>query len=90
MDENKRTEEFKVDGADLMGKLKELIHEGNVTRVVVKTREGKTLLDMPLVVGAVGALLLPFWAAVAAVVGLANEYSLTVERAEEPAQPKAE
>lgn len=90
MEENKRTEEFHVDGANLMDKLKELVHEGNVQRVVIKNKDGRTLLDMPLVVGAVGALLLPFWAAVAAIVGVANEYSLSVERIETPAPTSTE
>lgn len=67
-----------------MDKLKELIHEGNVTRVVIKNKEGRVLMDMPMTAGAVGVVLLPFWAGVAAIVGLAKEFTLTVERHEEP------
>lgn len=73
-------EEFKVTGAKLMTKLKELIHEGNVRRVVLKNPDGRTLLDMPLNAGLAGAALLPFWAAVAAVAVLATDYSILVER----------
>lgn len=79
-------EEFKVTGGKLMAKLKELIHEGNVRRIVLKNPEGRTLLDMPLNAGIAGAALLPFWAAVGAVAVLATDYSILVERdAEAPA-----
>ncbi len=81
-------EEFKVTGGKLMAKLKELIHEGNVRRIVLKNPEGRTLLDMPLNAGIAGAALLPFWAAVGAVAVLATDYSILVERDAEP--PAAE
>lgn len=77
-------EEFKVTGGKLMAKLKELIHEGNVRRIVLKNPEGRTLLDMPLNAGIAGAALLPFWAAVGAVAVLATDYSVLVERDAEP------
>jgi hypothetical protein len=73
-------EEIKVSGAKLKAKLKELIKEGNVRRVVLRNAEGRTLLDMPLTAGFAGAALLPFWAAVGAVVALAKDYTLAVER----------
>ena len=73
-------EEIKVTGAKLMAKLKELIREGNVRRVVLKNPDGRTLLDLPLSAGIAGAALLPFWAAVGAVAVLATDYSILVER----------
>ena len=73
-------EEFKVKGTKLMAKLKELIHEGNVRRVVLKNPDGRVLLDMPLNAGLAGAALLPFWAAVGAVAVLATDYSVLIER----------
>ncbi len=73
-------EEIKVTGAKLMAKLKELIKEGNVRRIVLRNPEGRTLLDMPLTAGIAGAALLPFWAAVGAVAVLATDYSILVER----------
>lgn len=73
-------EEIKVTGAKLMSKLKELIKEGNVRRIVLRNPEGRTLLDMPLNAGIAGAALLPFWAAVGAVAVLATDYSILVER----------
>lgn len=73
-------EEIKVTGAKLMTKLKEIIKEGNVRRIVLRNPQGRTLLDMPLTAGIAGAALLPFWAAVGAVAVLATDYSILVER----------
>lgn len=73
-------EEIKVTGAKLMSKLKELIKEGNVRRIVLRNPQGRVLLDMPLNAGIAGAALLPFWAAVGAVAVLATDYSILVER----------
>lgn len=73
-------EEIKVTGAKLMTKLRELIKEGNVRRVVLRNPQGRTLFDMPLNAGIAGAALLPFWAAVGAVAVLATDYSILVER----------
>lgn len=73
-------EEIKVTGSKLMAKLKELIKEGNVRRIVLRNPQGRTLLDMPLNAGIAGAALLPFWAAVGAVAVLATDYSILVER----------
>jgi hypothetical protein len=73
-------EEIQVTGGKLKAKLKELIREGNVRRIVIRNPRGRTLLDMPLNAGVVGAALLPFWMAVATVVALAKEFTITVER----------
>jgi hypothetical protein len=73
-------EEIKVSGSKLKGKLKELLREGNVRRIILRNPEGRTLLDMPITAGIAGALLLPFWAAVGAVAALATDYTIGVER----------
>ena len=73
-------EEFKVSGEKLKDKLKELIREGNVRRIILKNPKGRVLLDMPLNAGVVGLALAPFWAAVAAIAVLATEYTVSVER----------
>lgn len=78
-------EEFKLNASTVLEKLKELIHEGNVRRVVLKNPEGRVLLDMPLNAGIAGVALLPFWAAVAGVLVLATDFTLLVERDPEPA-----
>ncbi|MCC7195656.1 MAG: DUF4342 domain-containing protein [Gemmatimonadaceae bacterium] len=68
-------------GADkLKDRLKELVHEGNVRRVIVRNAEGRTLIDMPLTAGIAGAVLLPLWTAVAGIVALAKEFTIVVER----------
>lgn len=82
-------EEFKVQGSKLITKLKELIHEGNVRRVVLKNPDGRVLLDMPLNAGLAGAALLPFWAAAGAVAVLATDYSVLIERDPETQVKKA-
>jgi hypothetical protein len=73
-------EEIKVTGGKLKAKLKELIREGNVRRVIIRNAQGRVLLDMPLNAGVAGAVLLPFWIAVGAVVALAKDFTIVVER----------
>jgi hypothetical protein len=73
-------DEIKVAGDKLKATLKQLIREGNVRRIIVRNASGRTLLDFPLTAGLAGALLLPFWAAVAGIVALAKEFTIVVER----------
>src|SRR5687768_18229814 len=77
------TEEHKVSGKNLLDRVKQLVHEGNVRRITIKNPEGKVLLDIPLTAGVVGAVLLPFWAAIGAIAALASDYTLVVERRSE-------
>jgi len=74
-----RTEEFKVSGANLKAKLKEILRKGTVRRVVIKNAQGRTVLDVPLAAGIVGAALMPFWAAIAGIAALASDYTIMVE-----------
>ena len=74
-----RTEEFKVSGANLKAKLKEVIRKGTVRRVVIKNAQGRTVLDIPLAAGIVGAALLPFWAAIGGIAMIASDYTIVVE-----------
>lgn len=81
--ESKQTsfqEEFKVTGDRVVSKVKELIREGNVRRVILKNEEGKTLLEIPLTIGVVGTLLLPVWAALGALAALVANLTIAVER----------
>jgi Domain of unknown function (DUF4342) len=73
-------EEIKVAGSNLKARLKELIREGNVRRVVIRNPQGRTLLDLPLTAGVAGAALLPFWAAIGTLAALASDYTVAVER----------
>jgi hypothetical protein len=73
-------EQFKVSGEKLKETLKNIVKEGNVRRVVVRNADGRTLLDMPLAAGVAGALLMPFWTALAGIVMLAKEFTVVIER----------
>lgn len=72
--------EFTVAGDKLTDTLAHLVREGNVRRVIVRNAAGRTLLDMPLAAGVAGAVLMPFWMAVAGVVALAKEFTVVIER----------
>lgn len=76
----KRKEEFKVSGEDLLKKVKQLIGEGNVRRITIKNKEDKTIVELPLSIGVVGAVLAPPLAAVGAIAALVTECTITVER----------
>ena len=78
-----KTEEIKVKGDDLISKIKEIIHEGNVRRIIVKNEEGRTLIEIPLTIGVVGAVLLPVWAALGAIAALVADCTIVIEKADE-------
>ena len=80
--EKTRTEEFTLDGEKLVSTVKELVREGNIRRISVRNREGRTLIDIPLTVGVVGAVLLPTLAALGAIAALVTECTIVVERVE--------
>jgi len=77
-----RQEEFTVSGEELLKKVKELIAEGNVRRIVIKNKEKKVIVEVPLTLGVVGALLAPPLAAVGAIAALVTECTIVVEREE--------
>jgi hypothetical protein len=79
---NTHTEEFHVNGEELIAKIKQLIHEGNIRRIIIKDKEGKILLEFPLTIGVVGAVLAPTLAAVGAVAALIGEATIVVEKTE--------
>lgn len=74
------TEEIKVSGGKLKAKLKEIIKEGGVRRIVIRNPKGRTLLDLPLAAGVAGAVLMPFWIAVGSIAALATDFTIMVER----------
>ena len=78
------TEEFRVNGEQLVAKLKELLHEGNIRRVIIKDKDGRTLIEIPLTIGVVGAILLPVWAAIGAIAALVTEATIVVEKVDSP------
>lgn len=83
MTENTRTEEFRVNGEALISKIKEILHEGNVRRIIIKDEKGATYIEIPMTVGVVGVILLPVWAAIGAIAALAANFNIVVEKAVE-------
>jgi hypothetical protein len=81
-EEKTRTEEFSVSGDMLLSKVKELVHGGNVRRVVIKNEEGKPLVDIPLTWGVVGAIVAPQLAAVGAIAAFVTHCTIVVEKVE--------
>ncbi len=75
-----KEETFRVKGEELLGKVKELIKEGNVRNITIKDKNGKTLIMFPLTIGVVGAVLAPVLAAVGAIAALIGECTISVER----------
>lgn len=75
-------EEFKVDGESLIAKVKELLHEGNIRKIIIKDDKGTTYIEIPLTLGIVGTLLLPVWAAIGAIAALAANFTIGVEKEE--------
>ena len=81
-EEKTHTEEFRVDGEKLIGKIKEVIHEGNIRRIIIKDKEGKTMLEIPMTFGVVGALIAPQLAAIGAIAALLTEATVVIEKEE--------
>ncbi|MGD8545813.1 MAG: DUF4342 domain-containing protein [Candidatus Bathyarchaeota archaeon] len=75
-------EEFSVSSDNLIERVKALLHEGNVTRIVVKDEAGKMLLEIPATVGVIGVVLAPWLAALGAIAALATRCKIIVERRE--------
>jgi len=78
-----RTEEFRVSGEEVLAKIKELIREGNVRRVAIRNEEDRTLIDIPLMLGVVGAVLAPQAAAIGAIAALVTDCTIVIEKTEE-------
>ncbi len=73
-------EEFSINSDDLVKKVKELVHEGNVTRIIVRDEQGEPLLDIPVTAGLIGAVIAPWLAALGAIAALVTRCRITVER----------
>jgi hypothetical protein len=79
-----RTQEFTINGDELLAKVRELVAEGNVRRLTIKNEEGRTMLEVPLTIGVIGVALLPVFAAIGALAALATRCTIIVERDDEP------
>jgi Domain of unknown function (DUF4342) len=80
-------EQFKVHGQDLANKVGELIHEGNVRRIIIKDERGHTFMEIPLTVAAIGVILAPILAAVGAIATVVSKFDVVVERTPPAAPP---
>ena len=79
---------FKLDRENvdrIVARIEQLIHEGNVRRVIVKNERGVTIMEVPLTIGLVGVALIPVWAAIGAIAALAADFTIQVERKDEDA-----
>lgn len=79
-DQKQPKEEFIVSGEQLLAKVNELIREGNIRRIVIRDRDDKSLIELPLTIGVVGTVLAPVLAAVGAIAALVTECKIVVER----------
>jgi hypothetical protein len=79
-DEKVHSEEFRVNGEELLGKIKNLVKEGNIRRIIIKDKEGKVIFEIPLTFGILGALIAPQLAAIGAIAALVTEATVVVEK----------
>ena len=78
----KTKHEFQVSGEELIKKVKELINEGNIRKIIIKNEKGITLIEIPLTIGVVGAILLPVWAALGAIAALVAKCTIVIDKKE--------
>jgi hypothetical protein len=79
-DKNEKEETYNIRGEELIEKVKELIKEGNVRKIIIKSKDGKVIAEFPLTIGVVGAVFAPVLAAVGAIAALVTECTITVMR----------
>ncbi len=84
-EEGDRKNEFRVSGEDLLKKVKDLIREGNVRKIIIQDEQGKTYLEIPLTFGVVGVVLAPIWAAIGALAAMAANFKIRIVKRDDPA-----
>ena len=80
MNDQQRTQEFTLNGDEVIAKVRELIRQGNIRRISITNDDGRTMLEVPLTIGLIGAALLPVFAAIGAAAALATRCTIVVER----------
>ena len=75
--------EFKVKGKELLGKVEDLIREGNIRRIIVKNTAAKTFIEIPLSFGVIGILAAPILAAVGALAGVVANFTVEIIKTED-------
>ena len=81
-------EEFKIQGKELVEKLRSLIHEGNIRRIIIKDKGGETFLEIPLTVAAVGVIAVPVLAAIGAIAALVSDFTVVIEKVQEKSKAR--
>jgi hypothetical protein len=81
-EDNIKTEEFKVNGEDVLAKIKELIKAGNIRRIILKNEKNETIIEIPLTIAVVGTVLAPALAAIGTVAALLTKCTIVIERRE--------
>jgi len=87
---NEFVEEIQVLGKDLVERVKALIHEGNVNRIIIKDDKGNTFMEIPIAIAAVGVIAAPLLAGLGAISALVAKFNIVVERAAEDRAGKSE
>lgn len=82
-DNQTKTEEFTFNGEELLARIKDLIRQGNIRRIIIKNKEGHILMEIPLTIGVVSAVLAPTLAAIGAIAALLSEATVVVEKTTE-------
>jgi hypothetical protein len=82
-EEGEKKNEFRVSGEDLLRKVKDLIREGNIRRIIIKDEKGKTYLEIPLTFGVVGVVLAPVLAAIGALAAMAGNFTIQIVKRDE-------
>lgn len=80
MKRKQSSDEYRVRGEELLKKIKELIAEGNIRKITIKSKDGKPIIVLPLTIGVVGAVISPALAAVGAIAALVTDCTISVER----------
>lgn len=87
MDINRKIEELKVEAAELVDKIAELLREGNVRRIIIKDASGNTFMEIPLNIAAIGLIAAPLVSAIGALAAMVAKFTVVIERADD--QPKS-
>jgi hypothetical protein len=90
MEEQNKSQFFKVKGEELVKKVKELIAEGNARKIIIKDTDGKPYLEIPLTVGVVGAVFAPVLAAVGALAALVGNFTIEIVRKDDKTKDSTE
>ena len=77
-----RIEQYQLTSEDVITRIKQIVHEGNVRRVLIRNADGQVIVEFPLSVGVVGAAMAPTWAALGAIVALVTDCAIEIERRE--------